>query len=350
MAGAVRLSRWNTGNTSTNPSVGCVIVRDGVIVGTGVTAPDGRPHAEPQALAMAGDKARGATVYVTLEPCSHHGRTPPCADALIASGVARVVIGAGDPDGRVCGRGVNRLREAGIAVETSVLEDECRRALAAYLMRQTKKRPYVTLKLAVSADGMIGRIGAGQVAITGPVSRAQVHALRAETDAILVGIGTALADDPDLTCRLPGLEDRSPVRIVMDARLELPVTSKLVRSARVVPVIAIPRKVEETLAERRAALEAAGVEVLESPDADDLLFGLATRGISSLLVEGGARVARDFLEAGLVDRILLFQGRAEIGAGGIASPLTPGHIPVDFVHLRTDIFGGDRCDAYERKS
>ena len=348
MAAAVRLSRWNTGNTSTNPSVGCVIVRDGVIVGTGVTAPDGRPHAEPQALSMAGDRARGAIVYVTLEPCSHHGRTPPCADALIASGVARVVIGAGDPDARVCGRGVGRLREAGIAVETGILEEECRRALAGYLMRQTKKRPYVTLKLAVSADGMIGRAGAGQVAITGPVSRAQVHALRAQTDAILIGIGTALADDPELTCRLPGLEDRSPLRIVMDARLELPVTGRLARTASAVPVIAIARKLDETFAERHDALEAMGVEVLESPDVDDLLFGLATRGVSSLLVEGGARVARDFLESGLVDRILLFQGGGVIGEGGIASPLTSDTIPADFVHLRTDAFGGDRCDAYER--
>ena len=348
MAAAMRLSRWNTGNTSTNPSVGCVIVRDGVIVGTGVTAPGGRPHAEPQALAMAGEKARSATVYVTLEPCSHHGRTPPCADALIASGVARVVIGAGDPDGRVCGRGVNRLREAGIAVETGVLEAECRRALAAYLMRQTQKRPYVTLKLAVSADGMIGRAGAGQVAITGPVSRAQAHALRAETDAILVGIGTALADDPELTCRLPGLESRSPLRIVMDARLELPVTGRLARTARDVPVIAVARRLDETLAGRRAALEAIGVEVRESSGVDDLLPGLAARGVSSLLVEGGARVARDFLAAGLVDRILLFRGAGEIGAGDIASPLTSGHIPADFAHLRASAFGGDRCDEYER--
>lgn len=351
MAAAVRLSRWNAGNTATNPSVGCLVVKDGAIVGSGVTAPGGRPHAEPQALAMAGDKTRGATVYVTLEPCSHHGRTPPCADALIAAGVARVVIGVADPDHRVCGRGIAMLEEAGIAVETGVLEAECRHALAAYLMRQTNKRPYVTLKLAVSADGMIGRAGSGQVAITGPVSRAQVHALRAETDAILVGIGTALADDPELTCRLPGLEARSPVRIVVDARLELPAGGKMARSAGHVPVIAVAAPaVGENGGGRRAALEAEGVEVLETTDVESLLFGLATRGISSLMVEGGARVARAFLEAGLVDRILLFRGAVEIGAGGVESPVVANDMPAGFTLIRSYAFGSDRCDDYERAS
>ncbi|MGO7424872.1 bifunctional diaminohydroxyphosphoribosylaminopyrimidine deaminase/5-amino-6-(5-phosphoribosylamino)uracil reductase RibD, partial [Rhizobium ruizarguesonis] len=204
MAAAIRLSRWHLGRTATNPSVGCLIVKDGVIVGRAVTALSGRPHAETQALAEAGALARGATAYVTLEPCSHHGRTPPCAEALIAYGVARVVISVTDPDPRVSGRGIGMLREAGIEVDAGVLETEGRQSLAAYLTRQTKNRPYVTLKLAVSADGMIGRHGAGQVAITGPEARAQVQALRAETDAILVGIGTAIADDPLLTVRSPG--------------------------------------------------------------------------------------------------------------------------------------------------
>lgn len=219
MAAAIRLSRWNTGCTSTNPSVGCVIVRDGVIVGRAVTAPGGRPHAEAQALADAGEAARGATVYVSLEPCSHHGKTPPCSDALTAAGVARVVISVTDPDERVSGRGISILRDAGIEVETGVLEAEGRVALAAYLTRQVKHRPHVTLKLAISTDGMIGRLGEGQVAITGPIARAQVHVLRAETDAILVGGNTARADDPELTTRAPGLQDRSPIRIVLDPRL-----------------------------------------------------------------------------------------------------------------------------------
>lgn len=239
MAAALRLARRNLGLTSTNPSVGCIIVNEGTIVGRAVTASGGRPHAETQALAEAGEQARGATAYVTLEPCSHHGKTPPCADALIASGIARVVVSILDPDERVAGRGVVMLRDAGIAVDIGTLHEEGGRVLEAYLMRQQKKRPHVTLKLAVSADGMIGRKGEGQVRISGAVARAQVQILRAETDAILVGIGTAVADDPQLTVRIPGLEERSPIRIVLDRRLDLPLDSKLVRTARDVPLIVV---------------------------------------------------------------------------------------------------------------
>ncbi|MGJ7037827.1 diaminohydroxyphosphoribosylaminopyrimidine deaminase/5-amino-6-(5-phosphoribosylamino)uracil reductase [Shinella sp. BE166] len=353
MAAAIRLCRRNLGLTATNPSVACLIVKDGVILGSAVTAPGGRPHAETQALAEAGEAAHGATAYVTLEPCSHHGKTPPCADALIAAGVARIVVSVTDPDERVAGRGLSMLRDAGIAVETGVLEAEGREALAAYLTRQTKRRPYVTLKLAVSADGMLGRLGTGQVAITGPVSRGQVHVLRAETDAILVGIGTALADDPELTCRLPGLEARSPVRIVLDPRLELPVASKLARTAREVPVIAVTTKEsahDPALAARHEALEAEGVEVLtcDPRRLDALLAALATRGISSLLVEGGARAVRSFLDAGLVDRILLFNGAGTIGKDGVASPFVSGRMPDGFSLRRTAHYGADCLQEYER--
>jgi diaminohydroxyphosphoribosylaminopyrimidine deaminase/5-amino-6-(5-phosphoribosylamino)uracil reductase len=416
MAAAIRLCRRHLGLTATNPSVACLIVKDGVVLSAAVTARGGRPHAETQALADAGEAARGATAYVTLEPCSHHGKTPPCADALIAAGVARVVVAVTDPDARVAGRGLSMLRDAGIAVETGVLEAEGRQALAAYLTRQTKKRPHVTLKLAVSADGMLGRLGTGQVAITGPVSRGQVHVLRAETDAILVGIGTALADDPDLTCRLPGLEARSPVRIVLDPRLELPPASKLARTAKDVPVIVvtskgaeappsglpaispsrgeigwepdphtsspaipaaptfdeggdiassfsplegemagrpeggIPNATPDSQITRAAALEAAGVEILtcDPRRLDDLLVALATRGISSLLVEGGARTARSFLEAGLVDRILLFAGAGAIGKDGIESPSVPGRVPDGFSLRNTAHYGADSLHEYER--
>lgn len=353
MAAAIRLCRRNLGLTATNPSVACLIVKDGVVISTAVTAPGGRPHAETQALAEAGEAARGATAYVTLEPCSHHGKTPPCADALIAAGVARVVVSVTDPDERVAGRGLSMLRDAGIAVETGVLEAEGREALAAYLTRQTKKRPHVTLKLAVSVDGMLGRLGTGQVAITGPVSRGQVHVLRAETDAILVGIGTALADDPELTCRLPGLEARSPVRIVLDPRLELPATSKLARTARDVPVMVVTTKEsahDPALAARHETLEALGVEVLtcDPRRLDALLAALATRGISSLLVEGGARAARSFLDAGLVDRILLFNGAGTIGKDGVASPFVSGRMPDGFSLRRTAHYGADSLQDYER--
>lgn len=336
MGAALRLARWNTGLTSTNPSVGCVIVRDNIIVGTGVTAPGGRPHAETRALAEAGAKARGATVYVTLEPCSHHGKTPPCADALIAAGVARVVVSVTDPDERVSGRGLAMLEAAGITVETGVLEQEGRAVLAAYLMRQVEKRPHVTLKLAVSADGMMGRTGAGQVAITGPLARAQVHALRAETDAILVGAGTALADDPLLDVRLPGLEGRSPHRYVLGRDVVLPTQSKLARSADRVPLTLVGGRIEG--ADRPD----------EAPSLGDLLARMAAEGTSSLLVEGGARIARQFLDAGLVDRILLFEGPAEIGADGIASPVTRDHMPAGFHCVRREIFGPDRALHYER--
>ncbi|MBB3591779.1 diaminohydroxyphosphoribosylaminopyrimidine deaminase/5-amino-6-(5-phosphoribosylamino)uracil reductase [Rhizobium sp. BK529] len=366
MAAAIRLSRWHTGQTSTNPSVGCVIVRDGAIVGRAVTALGGRPHAEPQALAEAGELARGATAYVTLEPCSHHGKTPPCAEALIAYGVGRVVISVTDPDVRVSGRGISMLRDAGIEVTTGVLEEEGRQSLAGYLTRQTKNRPYVTLKLAVSADGMIGREGVGQVAITGPEARAQVQALRAETDAILVGIGTAIADDPLLTVRTPGLEAQSPVRIVLDPMLALPLTSKLVETAREVPVIVVASEEVSPLGSeggispanptemdsRRTALEAAGVEILycNPYHPEVLLPALATRGISSLLVEGGAKTARLFLEAGLVDRIQLYEAPVVIGEGGIESPLQTTDIPSGFAHRGTYIFGADRLDEYEREN
>ncbi|MFS8144611.1 bifunctional diaminohydroxyphosphoribosylaminopyrimidine deaminase/5-amino-6-(5-phosphoribosylamino)uracil reductase RibD [Rhizobium sp. BR 249] len=367
MAAAIRLSRQHLGRTATNPSVGCLIVKDGAIVGRAVTALGGRPHAEPQALAEAGELARGATAYVTLEPCSHHGKTPPCAEALIAYGVARVVISVTDPDPRVSGRGIAMLRDAGIEVDAGVLEAEGRHSLAAYLTRQTKNRPYVTLKLAVSADGMIGRQGAGQVAITGPEARAQVQALRAETDAILVGIGTAISDDPLLTVRTPGLEAYSPVRIVLDPNLALPLASKLVATARDVPVIVVASEEISPLGSeadgtpptgladiqsRRTALEAAGVEIVycNPYHPEVLLPALATRGISSLLVEGGAKTARLFLDAGLVDRIQLYQAPLVIGEGGIESPLRATDIPSGFAHRGTSLYGADRLDEYEREN
>ncbi len=356
MGAALRLSRWHLGLTSTNPSVGCVVVKDGRIVGAAVTAIGGRPHAETQALDMAGPAARGATVYVTLEPCSHHGRTPPCANALVAAGVARVVVCLTDPDPRVSGRGLAILREADIEVEVGLLEEEGRRQLAGYLVRNIEHRPHVTLKLAVSADGMIGRRGE-EVSITGPLARAQVHVLRAESDAILVGIGTAIADDPELNVRLPGLSDRSPVRIVLDRRLDLPLTSNLVRTARTVAVVVVSLGMDlqgasdtgsAERALRREALVEAGVEVLEKGNLFELLHELGKRGISTLFVEGGARVAEAFLAEDLVDRVILSQGPLEIGEGGLESPLNPSDMPAGYRMVRAETYGPDHCFEYER--
>lgn len=353
MAAAIRLSRRNLGLTATNPSVGTLIVRDGVIVGRGVTAIGGRPHAEPQALAEAGVLAKGATAYVTLEPCAHHGRTPPCADALVTAGIARVVGAASDPDPRVSGRGYAILREAGIEVVEGVLAGEAADLLAGYLTRARLKRPEVTLKLALSSDGMIGRRGEGQVAITGAVSRRQVHRMRAESDAILVGIGTALADDPELTCRLPGLEARSPTRIVLDASLRLPAASKLAAGARHVPVLlASSVAADET---RRTALAALGVGFLSvdlhegAVALPELLEDLAAQGFMTLMVEGGAETARHFLAEGLVDRIALFRGPTAIGEGGVAAPVTPATVPAGFRLARQTHFGDDLYHEYVRE-
>jgi diaminohydroxyphosphoribosylaminopyrimidine deaminase/5-amino-6-(5-phosphoribosylamino)uracil reductase len=357
MAAAIRLSRRHLGLTGTNPSVATLIVRDDgekpVIVGSGVTAIGGRPHAEPQALKEAGALAAGATAYVTLEPCAHHGRTPPCAEALVAAGVARVVGAASDPDERVSGKGYAILRTAGIEVVESVLAGEAADLMAGYLMRASRKRPEVTVKLAVSRDGRIGVPGAGQVTITGDIARRQVHLMRAEADAILIGIGTALADDPELTCRLPGLEARSPIRIVLDADARLPLAAKMVKEARKIPVwLAAAANCER---DRRMALEGAGVQFLATEAANggfalpELLEDLAARGVSTLMVEGGAETVRHFLDEGLVDRIALFTGPGEIGSQGIPSPILSDRMPEGFRLVREARYGEDSYSEWVRK-
>lgn len=359
MEAAVRLSRRNSGRTASNPSVATLIVRDGgsgpVIVGRGVTAVGGRPHAEAVALAEAGEAARGATAYVTLEPCAHHGRTPPCAEALVAAGVARVVAAATDPDERVSGKGYEILRAAGIEVEAGLLAEEAARAMAGYMTQRMRNRPHVTLKLAISADGKIGRIAQGQVAITGPAARAQAHLLRARSHAVLVGIGTVLADDPELTCRLPGLEARSPVRIVLDRELRTPIASRLVRGARKVPLwLATTKSLDDAA---RSRLEEAGADFIAAVAANgggialpELLEDLAARGIQSLMVEGGAAVARAFLGEGLVDRIALYTGPAAIGADGVAAPFTREVVPVGFTRTRSMTYGDDLYEEFEREN
>ncbi len=345
MAAAIRHARMNLGRTGTNPSVGTLLVNAGMIVGRGVTAIGGRPHAETEAIAEAGELARGSTAYVTLEPCAHHGRTPPCAEALVTAGVSRVVIAASDPDPRVSGKGAKILRDAGIEVVEGILAAEAIEGLSGYLTRSMKKRPEVTLKLAVSADGMIGRRGDGQVAITGEISRRMVHMMRAQSDAIMVGAGTVAADNPELTCRLPGLAKRSPIRIVLDGKLSMAATSKLATSAREVPVW-IAGLASADIA-KRTSLEAAGCRILSCEDhrgsvaLPELLDDLGAEGISSLMLEGGAQTARSFIDEGLVDRIVLFQSDLLVGDSGVGSPVLSTQLPDGFILVREETCGSD---------
>jgi len=321
MHAALALARRGLGNVWPNPAVGCVIARDGRVVGRGWTQPGGRPHAEAEALARAGAAAQGATAYVTLEPCSHWGRTPPCADALIAAGVRRVAAAALDPN-PVAGGGLARLREAGVAVELGLGMEEAAEINAGFFTRLRLGRPLVTLKLATSLDGRIATASGESRWITGAASRERGHLLRATHDAILVGSGTVIADDPQLTCRLPGLAARSPVRIVLDSRLRLPLTARLVAEARQVPTWVVTLDAADHA--RRQALRDAGVEIIaaEPDDAGRVdvaaaLGLLGERGLTRLLVEGGGQLAASLLRGGLVDRLAWFHAPLLLGDDGV---------------------------------
>lgn len=353
---AFALGRRGLGNSWPNPAVGAVVVNDGVIVGRGWTQAGGRPHAETDALRRAGEAAKGATLYVTLEPCSHHGKTPPCADAIIAAGVARVVSALEDPNPEVAGEGHKRLREAGIAVELGLGAEEARRAHAGHIRRIRDGRPHVTLKLAISADGKAGLAGRRPFQITGETTRARVHLMRAMNDAILVGIGTVLADDPVLTVRLPGLAERSPVRVVLDAQLKLPVGSALVAGARQIPVWAMAAP--DAPAVNENALRASGVEIIRSAKGEgglDLaaaLQALAGKGITRLMVEGGPTVAASFLKADLVDEAALLRAPGIIGPDGIAAleglPLEALTASPRLKMSGRDTLGTDNIEFFER--
>jgi diaminohydroxyphosphoribosylaminopyrimidine deaminase/5-amino-6-(5-phosphoribosylamino)uracil reductase len=356
---ALTLGRRGQGRTWPNPAVGAVVVKDGVIVGRGWTQAGGRPHAEPVALAHAGEAARGATLYVTLEPCSHVGKSPPCTDAVIAAGIKRVVSAIEDPNPEVAGQGHARLRAAGIAVEVGLGAAEAAHDHAGHFRRVREGRPHVILKLAVSTDDRIAAAGHTQVAISGEAAKARMHLLRAQCDAILVGIGTVLSDDPMLTCRLPGMEARSPVRVVLDRALRISGTSRLVHSARATPLWVMT----SNLAEAPAAMKlgAAGAQVVRvataaAPssglDLSAVLHALAQRGITRLLVEGGARVAASFVTAGLADEFWLLRGPGAIGAGGVAAldalPLTSITQSLAFRVRASESLDKDTLTVYER--
>jgi len=356
---ALTLGRRGQGRTWPNPAVGAVVVKDGVIVGRGWTQPGGRPHAEPEALRRAGEAARGATLYVTLEPCSHVGKSPPCADAIIAAGIARVVSAIEDPNPEVAGQGHARLRAAGISVEIGLGALEAAHDHAGHFNRVRDQRPHVILKLAVSSDDKIGAAGRKPVAISGEAAKARVHLLRAQCDAILVGIGTVLADDPLLTCRLPGMEPQSPVRVVLDRSLRIPGTSRLVHSARETPLWVMTSSLSEAPAAMK--LGAAGAHVIRvattatPPPGLDLaavLHALSERGITRLLVEGGARVASSFVAASLVDEVWLLRGPDAVGTDGIAAldalPLTAITQSPAFNRSASETLQKDTLTIYER--
>jgi diaminohydroxyphosphoribosylaminopyrimidine deaminase / 5-amino-6-(5-phosphoribosylamino)uracil reductase len=322
MRAAFALARRGLGNVWPNPAVGCVIVNQERVVGRGWTQPGGRPHAETEALRRAGTAARGATAYVSLEPCRHWGQTPPCADALINSGVRRVVVALEDPDPRVAGGGIRRLRDAGIEVETGLGAPEAAEINAGFLARQRRARPLVTLKLATSLDGRIAIASGESRWITGPPARAHGHLLRTRHDAIMVGTGTVLADNPQLTCRLPGLADRSPMRVVLDRKLRIPPTAHVIAGASQIRTWVLTLRSADLL--RRGAFLARGVNLIETePDAGgriDLvaaLSALGERGVTRLLVEGGARLAAALLRLRLVDRLVWMHAPLLIGGDGI---------------------------------
>lgn len=318
---ALRLGRRALGTTAENPNVGCVIVKDGRLLGVGWTEAGGRPHAETEALKMAGEGACAATAYVTLEPCAHHGRTGPCAEALVKAGIARIVTAIEDPDPRVSGGGHAILQRAGVAIECGLMAAEARHDMAGFLTRIMKQRPQVILKMAFSADHKIAG-GVGQrTAISGPEAKARVHLLRAQCDAILVGMGTVLADDPELTCRLPGLEHRSPAPFVMSRTGALPPDSHLARRC---------------------------AEVLHG-SVPEVLADLGRRGINRLMVEGGARVARSFLDAGMVDEFHLIRSKAVLGSQGVdaLAGLTLEQALQPFTMLGQEMLGRDLLTVYE---
>jgi diaminohydroxyphosphoribosylaminopyrimidine deaminase / 5-amino-6-(5-phosphoribosylamino)uracil reductase len=358
MRAALGLAHRGLGNVWPNPAVGCVIVSRGRVVGRGWTQPGGRPHAETEALRRAGASARGATAYVTLEPCNHWGRTPPCADALIAGGVRRVVAAVEDPDPRVAGGGFRRLRAAGIVVVTGLCASEALEINAGFLTRERRGRPLVTLKLATSLDGRIATSTGESRWITGPPARAQTHKLRADHDAILVGTGTVLADDPQLTCRLPGLNLYSPVRVVLDRNLRIPTTAQVISTASETPtwVLTLPSADRS----RQAAFIASGATVIEvAPDDTGrisltaALMAIGARGVTRLLVEGGAQLAAGLLRAKLVDRLVWVHAPLLIGGDG-----TPAVGPLDlaaldkspgFERISTGIAGSDMVNVFRAR-
>lgn len=351
MAIALAMAARGLGRTAPNPAVGAVIVDEstGEVISRGWTQPGGRPHAETEAIARAGPRARGATIYVTLEPCSHYGNTPPCAEGIISAGLKRAVVAILDPDPRVSGRGMRMLRAAGLEVKRGVLAEAAHWLTHGHILRVTQRRPHIQIKMALGADGVVPRGDAGKpVWVTGPQARAHGHLLRAQADAILVGSSTVRDDDPELTCRLPGMADRSPVRVIVASTRLPPLGSKLVTTARETPVcIAVP---SSTAAAALAPFREAGCKILPvasmegRPWLPAVCEALVAEGITRLLVEGGPTLWRAFASAGFVDEVLCYRAlRGDLmtgvrGAQSDLAALAPAHAfdLVDSRYVGTD--------------
>jgi diaminohydroxyphosphoribosylaminopyrimidine deaminase / 5-amino-6-(5-phosphoribosylamino)uracil reductase len=358
MAAALALGRRGLGLCAPNPAVGALVVKDGVVVGRGWTKPGGRPHAETEALREAGAQAHGATLYVTLEPCCHHGHTPPCTDALIAAAVGRVVYAVDDPDPRACGRGAQILANGIIEVRRGVLAEEARRANLGHFLRVARERPMVSLKLALTADFYAARpAGDPRLVITGAPANGLVHVMRAMHDAVMAGIGTILADDSLLSVRLPGLEDRKPLRVVLDSDLRLPPLARLAATAAKIPALVIAG---EGVSEARAArLREAGIEVAHvrrdpagRVDLDAALTLLGARGLTRIFSEGGPRVAAGLLGQGFADEVLIFTAPETLGRNGVlgldADTAALLDDPQHYRLVETRMIGADRLTRYEK--
>ena len=354
MALALSLGRRGLGRVWPNPAVGCVIVKDGQIIGRGWTADGGRPHAETAALAQAEQTAKGATAYVTLEPCAHHGKTPPCAQALIDAEVARVVVATGDPDPRVAGQGIAMLEAAGIAVAQGVLKDQADIDHCGFFLRITENRPFVTLKLAGTLDGRIATATGESQWITGAEARRAVHMMRARHDAVMVGAGTARADDPSLTVRGLGIKQQ-PVRVVLSRAMDLSPDLHLAKTAHSVPVwicheagASVQPWTDQGAVSLPCAMSSGAV------DPRDAMRALAQKGITRVFCEGGGMLAASLLNAGLVDRLVVFSAGMAIGAEGTPMLAAMGVAKLDeapcFDLVRVSRLGADICHTWERST
>lgn len=359
MSIAIRMAKRGIGTTAPNPAVGAVIADEatGELISRGWTQPSGRPHAEKEALRRAGERARGRTMYVTLEPCAHTGRVPTCADAVLAAGLRRLVCAIPDPNPVVSGRGFAQLRRQGVEVDVGLLADEARWVTLGHILRQTAHRPFVQLKMALDAKGQVAAGNGAPVWVTGPEARAYAHLLRAEADAILVGSGTVLADDPELTCRLPGMASRSPDRIVLDTRLRTPAAAKVYRRTAEKPRVWVAASVGEegrstpTHGDGGPLIFDVGSPDGRSLDLDGLLDSLAENGVTRLMVEGGPTVWMAFLSAGCVDEVCIVTGHGT--AAGPAIPVIEGDHAAFLARyqLREQLarmLGPDRLVVYRR--